>query len=122
MRKIIFLTALLMPPVTHAATHFACSYSFQNVPMATVDFDQADNGQLSPRAKITMGNAPQPHEESFTAEPIKKSDVRIHAWISKESAENQIEFILYNEKKSAGNSEIINHNVPYFQEVWGDCK
>ncbi len=122
MKKLITLVLISIPQLLHANpnTHYSCSYSYYGAPMAALEFDQYDAFHLSPRAKISMSGAP-PHEESLTLVAATEPQ-KIHAWISKESAENKIELIVYKNATASGDSEIINNQMPYLKEVWGQCK
>lgn len=46
----------------------------------------------------------------------------LHAWLSKESADNSVEMIIFNEPQKLGRSKVTNHHVPIGQDMWGDCQ
>lgn len=98
-----------------------CTYSFPNVPvpMTTVEvtFDQ-DGKPMSP-AKVTMQG--RMHTESFTQVDASTGEM-LHGWLSKESTENSIEMIVYEEPQALGRSKLVNDRFPIGKEMWGDCE
>lgn len=111
--------ALLLAVAAHAepARTLDCSYTFMSVPFTEVQLGMGETGTDEFVTVITQGRA---HRESFTLEPAA-ADMLLHGWISKESAENQIEMIVYKEPKKQGQSVLINHKMPMGKEVWGKC-
>jgi hypothetical protein len=102
-------------PVT---VHYHCDYAFMGAPFVTLEFDKTDNDHLSKTVRVSQyGSA---HNESFT-EVAHAANEKIHAWVSKESKDNKIEYILYSSPQAAGNSEIINNQMPMAKEIWGTC-
>ncbi|MGZ3721380.1 MAG: hypothetical protein ACXVA9_00535 [Bdellovibrionales bacterium] len=97
----------------------SCSYQIYGAPYAAVAFSIFDDGRLDNSAQITMTGAAM-HKETLTADTAK-SDEFVHAWISKESPQNQIELIIYNSPQPQGRSKIVNNQVPFGKEMWGDC-
>jgi hypothetical protein len=117
----MFLSTLLfMASAAHADVNLSCTYMFYGTPTASVAVSIDDNGVPGSSAMISMGPGTQPHKESLTPEALGDNEY-MHAWLSKESAENSVEMIVYKEKQAQGNSVLINHHVPLAQEMWGDC-
>lgn len=109
-----YMTILIQSILT-----ISCSYSIYGAPYATVAFSIYEDGRLDNSAQITMTGGVS-HKETLTADPEKAGEF-VHAWISKESPQNQIELVIYNTPQPQGRSKIVNHQVPIGQEMWGEC-
>lgn len=106
--------------LARAETTINCNYSYQNFPTATVQIYVDDTGAPASSAQIAQPPGSPVHKESVTPE-ARASDEFLHIWLSKENAGNAIEMVVYRDPKTQGNSVLINHNVPFGQEMWGNC-
>lgn len=117
-----YLIAILTLLITHSAaasSQINCEYSFMGYPTAKITLSIFDDGTLSPSALIDMQG--RTHKETLS--PVERAaDELVHAWISKESPQNAIELIIFQQPQAQGQSVIINHNVPAGKEMWGTCK
>lgn len=114
---------LLLAAATNAqaepnwSTH--CDYFFGGYPLTGIDFSWSTEGQPGPAVRSTIQG--KSHLESLTVEAAAPGE-RLHGWISKESPDNSVEVILYRAPQPAGDSKMVNHHVPFGQEVWGKCR
>ena len=113
----LFLLAHSAAASAGPARTLDCNYTFMSVPFTEVQLGLSEAGTDEFVTVITQGRG---HRESFTPEATA-ADMLLHGWISKESAENQIEMIVYKEPKKQGQSVLINHKMPMGKEVWGKC-
>lgn len=118
MKRLILLLAFVIGSSASADTQVICSYSYMGYPTAKITVSISDEGAPSPSALIDMQG--KTHKESLTGVE-KAPDELLHGWISKESPDNAIELIIYQQPKAQGQSVAINHNVPAGQEMWGTC-
>ena len=98
-----------------------CTYSFPNVPvpMTTVEVSFGTDGKPMSPAKVTMQG--RMHTESFTQEEAAAGEM-LHGWLSKESSENSIELVVFDEPQAQGRSKLVNDRFPIGKEMWGDCE
>jgi hypothetical protein len=94
-----------------------CSYSYSVMQLAEVAFSVHPDGTIDNRAKITMSG--QAHYEVLTQVPAQPGEW-IHAWLSKNDPKNSIELVVTS-GAAPNPSKIINHNVPFGQEMDGSC-
>lgn len=94
-----------------------CEYQLMNIPFSQVRVVFNEDGSYPDGVEIIMQG--RKHLESFTVEE-KTDGEHLHAWISKEVAENAIEMIV--QEKEGLPSVLINHKMPMGKEVWGKCK
>jgi hypothetical protein len=97
---------------------FACDYAFMGMPTTSVEVYINADGTPASSVQVTVQG--RSHKESATPEVVA-ADEDVHLWISKESAENSIEMVIYKEAKAEGLSKLVNHHVPIGQEMWGNC-
>lgn len=114
----LLLVLSLFSVAASADTRVVCNFSYMTVPMATVTMTLAENGTPNSKATINMQGAT--HQESVTPD-VLTSDEFIHIWLSKENPDNAIEMIVFRHPTSQGQAELINHNVPFAQDMWGGC-
>lgn len=117
---ISILVTWLILPVARAETTITCNYTIMSAPFASVELGLYDDGTPFPSAQISVGPGTKPHKESVTPEPLGPNEL-VHAWISKENPRNAVELIIYIEKQVQGQSKMINPNLPFGKEVWGEC-
>lgn len=95
-----------------------CNYKYLGYPASSVTVVAYPDGSLSSSALVDMQG--RTHKETLTAEALGDGEF-VHAWLSKESADNSIELIIYSTAQVEGQSKLINHHVPIGQELWGNC-
>lgn len=100
------------------AAVLSCAYAIYGAPFSTVEIHFDGDGRAqSPATVIVSGKA---HTESVTLEPNGPGE-SLHLWLSKESSQNDLEMIVYEERRPQGDSKLINHHIPIGKEMWGDC-
>lgn len=95
-----------------------CSYQFMGNPFSRVQVGVSSEGV--PDDFVTIITQGQSRTESFAAETPSQGEI-LHGWLSKESPDNAVEMIVYEEMQPKGQSKLVNHNVPFAKEVWGTC-
>jgi hypothetical protein len=100
------------------AHSLTCNYKYDAMDLATVQLTYLADGSLQTYAQVTMQG--QKHTESVTKVAVAANE-REHLWLSKESTDNSVELIVYLQPQAQGISEMINHHVPFGQDVWGNC-
>lgn len=116
--KWVLSLLLLAPASLWANTLVHCDYVFMNVPMSSVEIMVYDDGEPASSVQVTMQGST--HKETATPE-VRAADEFVHVWISKEKPENTIEMVVYNTKRTEGQSKIVNHQMPIAKEIWGEC-
>lgn len=101
-----------------ASKKIICDYQMYGVAFSRVELGFLESGQAE--EFVTVSVQGKSHRESFQLVEALPGE-SLHGWISKESSENSIEMIIYEEKQSAGDSKLINHHVPFGKEIWGNC-
>jgi hypothetical protein len=117
MTKLILIISIL-PFSARASTQISCNYTYQSFPFASVALSLASDGTPVSPAHVTEQGVT--HTESVTPDIVASGEVA-HVWLSKEVAANAVEMIVYAQATANGQSELINHNVPMGQDVWGTC-
>ncbi len=116
------IVALLLMSVSAWADEgdlvITCNYKYLGFPTSSVTVVAYPDGSLSSSALVDMQG--RTHKETLTAESVGSGEF-LHAWLSKESADNSIELIIYSTPHVEGQSKLINHHAPMNQEMWGDC-
>jgi hypothetical protein len=97
-----------------------CRYQYMGTSLWDITYQFDESGQPFP--SVVVSTQGREHKESLTPEKSSAPDERLHAWISKESAQNSIEVIIYRERRAEGLSKLINPHIPIGNEVWGECE
>jgi hypothetical protein len=128
MSKTVLVTGLLVAVQARAESgqggspagdkQYDCAYKFFGVDFAQVKVTLLASGKVEAAAVVT--NQGRSHEETTTAETAAPGE-SLHLWLSKENPQNAVELITYAMPQANGDSVLINHNVPFGQEVWGQC-
>lgn len=95
-----------------------CDFSYAGFPTASLMF--SIDGDGVPSSSVTVNQSGAVHKETLTGE-TKADGEYFHGWLSKESKDNSIELIVYTQKQDLGNGVMINHHVPFGQDMWGNC-
>jgi hypothetical protein len=119
MLTLLMLLAAPQPAAAAPNWTIHCDYAFMGAPMSSVDLETLPDGRFGPAARISIQGAT--HLESYSEEAPAPGELA-HGWISKESPENRIELVIYREPTPQGRSKLVNHQVPFGQEVWGGCR
>ena len=102
------------------ATLITCNYNYSAMPAGTVQLKlMADGTPVSPAQFALSGNSFSP--QSVTPITPLAAGEMVHVWLDHEDPTNQVEMIVYTQPQASGQSELINHNVPMGQDVWGTC-
>ncbi len=104
---------------TDSGTTVTCAYKTYEFDFAQVSIYFYSDGTASSSAEVTAQG--RTHKESFTAVD-KAAGEMVHGWISKESSENSLEMIVYQERQSLGQSKLINPHIPFGKEMWAECQ
>ena len=108
----------LLWPFFSSAQTINCQYVLSGAPMASVEAVINEDGEVGPFVQVTLQG--RTHQESATNEPRAFGE-SVHLWIAKQNPEQAIEMIVFEPRRAQGQSVLINHNVPFGKEIWGDC-
>ncbi|MCO5142423.1 MAG: hypothetical protein M9962_04965 [Oligoflexia bacterium] len=117
MNIILFSTLLIFNAMANQI-NISCEYKIAGVPFSQVSLGFLENGQSEDFVTVSVQG--KSHRESYTPAALESGE-RIHGWISKESSENSIEIVIYQERQKFGVSKLVNHRVPIGKEIWGEC-
>lgn len=96
---------------------YRCSYSIYAAPFAEVHLVVRD-GKPDEFAKIVFQG--RQSQETVTQEVSAMGEI-LHVWLSKESPDNNLEMIIFEQDAGQGNSKLINPHMPVLKEMWGHC-
>jgi hypothetical protein len=117
-KTILISTLLFSTGVAFADSQAVCNYSEGQAPLATITLTLDANGVPGPTAQYTMqGGGGQ---EPVTLVPLGTNE-KIHIWLDQADPDNAVEMIAYIQPTSDGESVLINHNMPFLQDIWGSC-
>lgn len=120
--RIIYLALLIALPALaegEPAAHFSCAYKFMGTDFAGVALGILPDGSTEDFVTVTHYGKSQ--RASCTHMPLAKGEM-MHFWISKESKDNSIEVIVFEEARKEGKSVMINPHIPLGREMWGECR
>lgn len=119
-----FIVLIALVPLffsAHAkASGLSCDHTIFGAPFVTVELEILPDGSLGQTAKVSVTAQGKPHPESVTQEPSRPGEL-YHLWLSKESPENSIEMMVYQEE-TRFRSKLVNARYGVGREAPGVCR